>query len=47
MVKRRRRLQKKAMLAMLLALLPLLLLVGCKADKDMPFYQFEIAPKRF
>ena len=40
MVKQKRRLQKGAALALLLALSPFLLLAGCKAEKDLPFYWF-------
>ena len=40
MVKQKRQLQKGAAFALLLVLLPSLLLAGCKAEKDLPFYWF-------
>ena len=40
MVKQKRRLRSRAALALLLMLSPFLLLAGCKAEKDLPFYWF-------
>lgn len=45
MVKQKRRLQKGAALALLLALSPFLLLAGCKSNIDLPFYHFESYPE--
>lgn len=40
MVKQKRCLRRRAALALLLALSPFLLLAGCKAEKNLPFYWF-------
>lgn len=45
MVKQKRRFQKRAALILSLTLSSFLLLAGCTAKKDLPFYQLEVSPK--